>query len=197
MQENDYFNKHTHFKGYPGTAPEALPAIRRFRQLMSTDNVVIIGCGYGRETRIIAPKVGWVWGIDVNDKILRKAVKVLSEEGVDNFTPVLAEEYKECIPTLIDIVYSIVVVQHITRDLTRDYILTLSERLSLDGIMVIQFLERLVHPVHDAALRIYEPSVTWTRNEIRDLAKESQLSVKIHTEDITEEILHHWAGFRK
>jgi hypothetical protein len=74
----------------------------------------------------MAPHVKSVYGIDVSEKILAKAVQFTSENGVKNFTPVLAESFKEEIPDGVDIVFSIVVMQHLTRDLVEDYFRSLA-----------------------------------------------------------------------
>ncbi len=143
LQEAGYFEKHVHFKGYTTIGHETLPSIEFFTKLRSIDKVVIIGCGYGRETIQIAPHVRWVWGIDVTEKLLQKALEVISSQGIYNFTGVLADNYNEHLPDNIDLIYSVVTMQHLTRDLVYDYFETLSKKLSSQGVMIIQFLERV------------------------------------------------------
>ena len=138
-----------------------------------------------------------VYGIDVNRTILRKAVKITSENGVHNFTPILADTYKSGIPSGIDLVYSVVTMQHLTRDLVYDYFHALSEKLNKDGMMIVQFLERVGDKGLDAELRVYEPSVTWRKEQIVELAEECDLSLVIRTVKIKSDIFHHWGCFRK
>ena len=200
MHERRYFDNHKHpsFKDFNISGPETLRSIEYFIKLKPHYKVVVIGCGYGRDTLQIAPHVGHVYGIDVSDKILDKACRITADNGIHNFTPVLADTYRNDIPEDIDLVFSIVVIQHITRDLTHDYFNTLEKKLSPTGVMVVQFLERTKNICKDADLRVYEPGVTWTNKEICELAEECNLTLKeIRTIVLRKDILHHWAYFVK
>ena len=196
MQEQGYFEKHVHFKNFTTIGHETIPAIEYFVRLESHYKVVVIGCGYGRETIQIAPLVSWVWGIDVNETILQKALDVLANEGIYNFTWVLAEDYEKYVPNNIDLVYSVVTMQHLTRDLVYDYFHVLSKKLNKEGVMIVQFLERIGDKGLDADLRVYEPSVTWKKEQIVDLAGKCNLSLEIRTVKIRDDIFHHWGCFR-
>ena len=197
MQEEEYFEKHPCFKNFTTVGHETIPAIEYFTKLEPHYKVVIIGCGYGREVLQIAPHVEYVYGIDVSHTILQKAVKVTSENGVYNFIPILADRYKNDILSGIDLVYSVVTMQHLTRDLVYDYFHALSEKLNKDGMMVVQFLERVDDKGLDAELRVYEPSVTWKKEQIAELAEKCGLSLVIRTVKIKAGIFHHWGCFRK
>ena len=70
-----------------------------------------------------------VYGIDVSDTILNKTAAYLAEKDVANFVPVLASDYRKSIPDGIDLVYSICVMQHLSRDLVRRYLANLGEKL--------------------------------------------------------------------
>lgn len=114
LQSEDYFEKHPCYKGisdYRGE--EAVEAIRWFLPLRTNMKLAVIGCGYGRESLKLAPHVGHVYGIDVSDRILNKAVGYLSERGIKNFTPVLAESFVQTMPSDLDVVFSIIVMQHL------------------------------------------------------------------------------------
>ncbi len=197
MQEERYFEKHPCFRKFTTIGHETIPAIEYFTKLEPHYKVVVIGCGYGRETLQIAPRVEYVYGIDVSHTILQKAVKITSENGVHNFIPVLVDTYKEDIPSGIDLVYSVVTMQHLTRDLVYDYFHTLSRKLNKEGVMIVQFLERVGDKGLDAELRVYEPSVTWRKEQIVELAEECDLSLVIRTVKIKSDIFHHWGCFRK
>lgn len=198
MQEQDYFEKHPCYDGLTDNRPIELDLIEGYRPLTPDMKVVVIGCGYGRESVHIAPRVGHVWGIDVSGRILDKAVRYLQSGGVTNFTPVLAEAYADDVPQDIDLVFSIVVMQHLTRDLVRDYFATLAPRLAPDGAMLVQFLE---HPDPgrdaDAAMKVYEPSVSWPAERIEALARDVGLSVEIRSHEAEPGALWHWAWFRR
>lgn len=197
MQEKGYFEKHPYFKEFTSASMEAVGAIEYFVKLEEHHKVLIIGCGYGRETLQIAPHVQWVWGIDVSEKILKKARQVTSRRKIKNFTTILVDNYKQQVPSDIDIIYSIVVMQHLTRDLVYDYFHTLPRRLSPSGKMVVQFLEKLTDVYYDADIRVYEPQVTWTKDHIREMAETCGLTLQIRTVTINKEVFHHWCCFER
>ena len=185
MQERNYFESHHLYKGLVDLRGDFdCQVIEWFLPLMSHMTVVVIGCGYGREIGHIAPRVGRLYGIDVSEVILQKAVKYLHSKAVGNFTPVLADDYKDAIPNNVDLVYSIVVMQHLTRDLVRDYFSALGQKLSSEGRMTVQFLEEFgpdADPGKDAELRTYEPSVSWTLPQIVALVREARAGLKLQS----------------
>ncbi len=196
LQDNQYFEKHQYYAGLKayGTDCETLG---KYTSLSKEMTVVVIGCGYGRETLFIAPRVKHVYGIDVNRTILDKADKFLAERGITNFTSVLAQDWKRFVPSNIDLVYSIVVFQHLTRDLVKDYVHGLAKKLSPNGIFVCQFAD-LANGTHDADLRPYEPNTRWSQTEIEELIQECGLTQNaIDTQDIPGKGSWHWAFFGK
>jgi cyclopropane fatty-acyl-phospholipid synthase-like methyltransferase len=200
MQEADYFEKHPCYPGVNEFGGEGEVAmINNFHSLQPNLNVVVIGCGYGRETLKIAPLVQRVYGIDVSAKILDKAVSFLGARGINNFTPILAEAYKANIPNSIDVVFSIVVMQHLTRDLVLDYFVTLATKLVNNGTFVVQFLEHLdQYGQADADIKVYEPSVTWSVPQLVDLSRSANLNfVEVRTSLATPTALWHWVCLRK
>lgn len=206
QDDEGYFDQHPIYKGsrefslndYGGL--DAEQALSAFGGLGPDKNVVVIGCGYGRETLQLAPKVRHVWGIDVSDKVLARARGFLASHGIENFTPVLASEYGSRLPRDIDVVFSVVVMQHLTRDLVRDYFTTLKEHLAEGGMFVVQFLEELFDGVdqRDAELRVYEPSISWTVAQLAELSTEAGLRFReVRTEMLGPKTLWHWAHFTK
>lgn len=201
LQDEGYFENHVCYDGlkeYGGE--ESVAAIERFMPLTSDMKVVVIGCGYGRETLNIAPRVRTVYGIDVNMTILDKASRFLGERGISNFVPVPYDEFEQRIPQGIDLVFSIVVMQHLTRDLVRDYFLRLGRKLAPGGAFVVQFLEALYDGVDeaDAALIAQEPSVSWKSRQLVELSQSAGLTFgQIQTTLVTPTALWHWTHFRK
>jgi glycosyltransferase involved in cell wall biosynthesis len=196
LQDNQYFEKHQYYAGLKayGTDCEKLG---KYTSLSKEMTVVVIGCGYGRETLLIAPRVKHVYGIDVNRTILDKADKFLAERGITNFTSVLAQDWKHVVPSNIDVVYSIVVFQHLTRYLVKDYIHGLAKKLSPNGKFVCQFAD-LANGTHDAELRPYEPNTRWSQTEIEELIQECGLIQNaIDTQDIPGKGSWYWAFFGK
>jgi len=196
LQDNQYFEKHQYYAGLKAYGTD-FETINKYTSLSKEMNVVIIGCGYGRETLLIAPHVKHVYGIDVNRTILDKADKYLAERGITNFTSVLAEDWKSAVPGNIDLVYSIVVFQHLTRDLVKDYVNGLAKKLSPNGKFLCQFAD-LANGTHDAELRPYEPNTRWSKTEIEELIQECGLARNsIDTQDIPGKGSWHWAFFSK
>ena len=201
MQDYNYFENHPCYLGLNTFDHDRdLSFIEPFRKLEPTDKVAIIGCGYGRETRLIAPKVAKVYGIDVSPKILDKARNWLAGHGVHNFTPVLAASYRDEIPNDLDLVYSIVCFQHLTRDLVADYFENMVPKLKSGGSIIAQFYEDKRNPTLDAPLESFESVVTWTADEVRALAASVGLKVEgFVTSRIPdyESVWWHWLHGRK
>lgn len=194
LQEGGYFENHPCYNGLVDMGDSECTVIEWFLPLSKDMNAVVIGCGYGRETAHIAQRVGRVHGIDVSPTILAKAVGYLGEKGITNFIPVEAEMYRHVIPKGIDLVFSIVVMQHLTRDLVRDYFRGLGAKLNARGRIVVQFLEEIGVERHiEAELKVYEPSVSWTIPEIVALCRDSGLRMEQARSYLaTETALWHW-----
>jgi SAM-dependent methyltransferase len=194
LQDLDYFENHPCYMGLRDFDQSTCATIETFTPLAPEMNVVVIGCGYGRETAHIAPRVRHVWGIDVSQKILDKAQKYLTDRGVTNFTPALSDSYKTDIPAKIDLVFSIVVMQHLTRDLVVDYFKHLGEKLNPKGRILVQFVEDFMATDEDADLRAYEPSINWTPRQILELSQTCKLKfIEVRTKQVTPTALWHWA----
>ncbi|MEZ0369483.1 MAG: class I SAM-dependent methyltransferase [Candidatus Sericytochromatia bacterium] len=178
MQETGYFDGHAHYQTSEGLLQDGsdLKLIARYTELNSNQKVAVIGCGYGRETLLIAPLVAQVWGIDVSEKILAQARDFLSERGIANFVPVLAERWHTDIPDDLDLAYAYTVFQHLTKHLVEDYVLGMAQKLRPGGSLICQFMHSHTG-THDAALTSYEPHVSWTRPEIVRLAAKAGLEL--------------------
>lgn len=196
LQEQDYFGTHRCYQDRDAPGDYDVKQIERFVALKPSDNVVVIGCGYGRETKHIAPHVSMVWGIDVSERVLHDAWWYLASEAIFNFQPVLAKDYAAEIPDGIDLVYSLVTLQHLTRDLAQDYLQTLGRKLAPEGRMVLQYLES-EHGTEDAELKVYEPSVSWTPPQITYAANDAGLRVLDLVTDLHSGCFYHWAHLGK
>lgn len=198
LQASGYFDSPT-YRDRPDFGDFEIRAIEQFTPLRDDMTVVVIGCGYGRETEYISPRVKHVYGIDVSEPLLESARQNLEAKGVRNFTPVLASEYASKIPPGVDLVFSIVVMQHLTRDLVVDYFCRLGALLAPGGQMVVQFVEEIGKDVrNDAELRVYEPMVNWTPQQIVRLTRLASLKFEeTRTVLIAEDALWHWAFVSK
>jgi SAM-dependent methyltransferase len=202
LQDKGYFENHPCYKGISDFGgQEAVQAIEWFIPIHSDMRIAVIGCGYGRETLKLAPLVKDVYGIDVSETILDKAVAYLSDRGIGNFTPVLAESFVRKIPFGLDLVFSIVVMQHLTRDLVRNYFVELGSKLVIGGGFVVQFLDEAAadYESTDAPERGGgEPSISWSHWQVVELSRAARLTlVEIRTQLVTDTALWHWAYFRK
>ncbi len=197
MQEQRYFEKHPRYKGILSFGKETVPAIEQFTKLDSEHSVVVLGCGYGRECIQITPFVKRVYGIDVSSTIINKAMTFTKGHGACNFIGVTTETWERDIPIGVDLVYSMAVMQHLTRDLVIDYFKRLPKKLAPNGMMIIQFLEKFTDIYHDADIRIYEPQVSWTEIEIREMAAACGLVVEVKTIKATEIAVWHWCCFKR
>jgi cyclopropane fatty-acyl-phospholipid synthase-like methyltransferase len=206
QDEEGYFDRHPIYEGlrdfslndYGGY--DAQQALSLFGALGADRKVAVIGCGYGRETLQFAPHVRHVWGIDVTEKLLARTRQYLAEHGVHNFTPVLAASYDRDLPGDLDVVFSVVVMQHLTRALVREYFSNLKNHLADGGVFVVQFLEELYEGVEerDAELRVYEPSISWTVGQLAQLALDTGLRFnEVRTQMLGPKTLWHWAHFSK
>jgi SAM-dependent methyltransferase len=202
LQGENYFENHPCYKGITDfSGHEAVQAIQWFVPIRSDMRVAVIGCGYGRETLRLAPIVNHVYGIDVSETILKKAVDYLSEHQVNNFTPILAEKFVQTIPEGIDLVFSIVVMQHLTRDLVRNYFAELGRKLVPGGGVVVQFLDVETDDYNASDAPVAgggEPSVHWSPWQLVELSRAAGLKfVEIRTQLVTDVALWHWVYFRK
>jgi cyclopropane fatty-acyl-phospholipid synthase-like methyltransferase len=202
LHEHDYFETHDSYHGLRDFGGDNdIAAIETFTNLQPSMRVVVIGCGYGRETAHIARRVKHVYGIEVSETILNKAVRYLAERNVANFTPVLAESYAHDIPNGIELVFSVACMQFMTRDLVFDYFATLARKLTPSGMFIVQFIEELEEGAasRDAELRVYEPSVSWTLPQLFDLAGRSGLRFRhawtFPMIEVTPVRLWHWVRF--
>lgn len=194
IQQEGYFEDHPCYEGIREFGEDE-KIILKYTTLTPEKTVVEIGCGYGRDVLRIAPLSRHVYGIDVNDAILAKAVKFLGERNIDNFTPILAERWERDIPEGIDVVFSIVVFQHLTKDMVRNYVGGLARKLSPRGCFICQFAED-AHGSSDAMLKKYEPSVKWTADEIAALVADVGLELfALDSSQATESCVWHWAHF--
>ena len=199
IQAKGYFEDHPAYGGLREFgSDEAVYAIEQFRPLASDAQVVVIGCGYGRESLGLARRARGVWGIDVSAPVLRTAIGYLAERGVHNFRPVLAGQYAEAIPDGIDIVFSLVVMQHLPREFVRDYFATLGAKLRPGGCFVVQFLENMDSDEGspDIPDGVEEPSVSWTVRQLAGLADHAGLAfTEVRSIRVAARTLWHWAYF--
>jgi hypothetical protein len=91
--------------------------------------------------------------------------------------------------------------QHLTRDLSRNYFIELGRKLVPQDGLVIQFLDEasVDYRTTDAPERFGgEPSINWSPWQLVELSRAAKLNlVEIRTQLVTDAALWHWAYFRK
>jgi cyclopropane fatty-acyl-phospholipid synthase-like methyltransferase len=176
LHEAGYYKLHPYYKDKTKAPDGDLLAIRHFLELRPEWTVAIIGSGYGREAVLIAPLVRKVYGVDVGEIVFAQMREYLAAKKVSNVEAVDASRWREELPAGLDFVYSFVTFQHLTRDLTRDYILGLAEKFAEDGRGVVQFSDSPTGSVDTEDIAV-EPNVRWTVSEIKALFEEAGLTI--------------------
>ncbi|ABC23532.1 class I SAM-dependent methyltransferase [Rhodospirillum rubrum] len=196
LQEKGYFENHPFYQERQVNDDAA--RVEKATPLTKDMKIAIIGCGYGRESASFCRRVRKVYGIDVSWTILAKALERMLADNHVNFTPVLASQWKTILPDGgLDLVYSVVVFQHLTRDLVDDYIGGLKGKLRPGGRFYVQFCDSDTGEA-DADLRFYEPNVRWTEDDIRILARRHGLDLlSLDSERVTPTASWHWALMEK
>lgn len=200
LQEDNYFDTHPRYKNLsPLTSTDVqafypVEYIQQFTPISPEWKVLVIGCGIGLDIVQIAPHIKEIWGVDVNDTVLEKASRLLQEAGINNFQLRTVETWKEQTPNDFDLVFSITVMQHLSRDLVIEYFQSFQQKLKHGGKGVIQFLERSGGDRPDKA----EPSFSWKRQELRRLIEQAGLVLlECKTIQILNRRSWHWLYFRK
>lgn len=199
LQAGGYFEKHPLYGGPVARGGEEATEALGWLQQDDIRRLVVIGCGYGRETRLLAGLATETYGIDVSADILAQASRFLAEHGVQNFTYLAADNWEASVlDNSIDAFFSLNVMQHLTRDLVAGYFAAMQRKLRPGGAAVIQFLESWDLSDADAPVDgTAEPQVDWTAWQIIELARSVGLAVEIRTRQVKAHALWHWAVLRK
>jgi cyclopropane fatty-acyl-phospholipid synthase-like methyltransferase len=170
LHDKGYFPNHNHYGG-----GELLNADDRFDRsldglvgLQSTDDVLDIGCGYGRLMHAIAGSVNSIVGVDVHNAPIRTASRLLS--GFENAEVLVTDGVSLPFEDhSFDLVYSMSVFQHLSRKIVHGYFAEIGRVLRNDGRLLIQFSRKAraddVDPTRDR-----EQSVQWLPSQLAALA---------------------------
>lgn len=196
-----YFKKHPYYQGAMKSAGQDLERIAEFFTLDPEHQCLVLGCGYGRETALIAPKVAFVYALDLS-VVLFGLNDYLTRRGVLNWEFVPAVDgWENNIPVALDFAYSYNVFQHLARSTAIGYLKALHKKLKPEGRVLIQFCECLDGGTYDVKPgKVYEPQVNWNEREIRAaLALLGYGVEKFKTEPLSQaghKFLWHWAFFK-
>ena len=165
----------------------------RVARLVSEDSVVLnIGCGIGRVEKYLAPRIRELHAVDISGEMISRARSRL--EGLSNvhLREVGLEEYLSAFPDgKFDLVFSLLVLQHMEREHAYTYLEHAHRVLKPGGLLFVQFPNFLspeytstfLDPVvlkHLSASRVRTYTVDEVRHmmemlgfKIRDLALEA------------------------
>lgn len=182
LHDKGYFHTHAHYANWPIVEESPRTLFAEHITLRSDDDVLEIGCGYGRLMYAVAGQVHSVMGVDVHQEPLDKAQEILREK--ENATVVLTDGIS--LPFAdgsFSLVYSYSVMQHIPRDLVRRYIAESRRVLKLGGRVFLQFINADEFPKIRRHINLdvaREQAIAWTTDELVKIADGIALYVSIY-----------------
>jgi len=165
LHEKSYFEKHPHYKNWKLDALHIDDEIDNYVGIFKEDDVLEIGCGYGRLMHTVADRINTIIGIDLHEAPLIKAREILKDKL--NAKTMLCDG--QSIPledNSITMAYSFSSMQHMPRSIVRKYIVETLRVLKFGGRFCFQFLsspkgsQDINHKIID------EQSVGWTSQEL-------------------------------
>lgn len=182
LHDNDYFERHRHYRGWPILENLTDEYITKYVRLRPDDDVLEIGCGYGRLMYAVADHVRTIIGVDVHEAPLKRARTILKMKT--NAQVVLTDGLSLPFDNgSFGVIYSSSVMQHITRSLVRVYIIEARRVLKIGGRLCMQFPDARTlpkRPVDINVNRIAEQSTAWTPDELLSIASDVALKIDIH-----------------
>ncbi len=113
--------------------------------------VLNIGCGIGRVDRYLAPSVGELWGVDISGEMIARARERLAGLPNVHLREVAAGEFLAAFETAtFDLVFSLLVLQHMEREDAFRYLQDAGRILRRGGALSVQF-PNLLSPEYTAA----------------------------------------------
>lgn len=182
LHDGDYFKNHRHTRGWP--VPKTLTGeiFTKFAKLQLDDDVLDIGCGYGRLMYAVADHVRTIIGVDVHGAPLKRARTILKMKP--NAQVVLTDGLSLPFDNgSFSVIYSSSVMQHIPRSLVGVYIIEAHRVLKIGGRLCMQFPDARTlpkRPVDINVNRIAEQSTAWTPDELLSIASDVALKIDIY-----------------
>ena len=182
LHDDGYFHKHRHYAGWPIDDGSILKELTHYVGIYPTDDVLEIGCGYGRLMISIADHVHSITGIDLHEAPLKRArellrlkrnAKVILNDG-------MSLPFEDGAFTL---VYSSSSFQHMPRSIVRDYFRETARVLRSGGRACIQMLAAPAGGTWIDPSLIAEQSIGWTSEQIIAAADGIDMHVKVQTSD--------------
>jgi ubiquinone/menaquinone biosynthesis C-methylase UbiE len=104
-----------------------------------SDTVLDLGCGIGRVVRYVAPSCETIWAVDASETMLGYARSRLAGLGNVRFARCLGTSIPEVADDSVDVVYSLITLQHLEREDAFALLRDLRRVLRPDGRAYITF----------------------------------------------------------
>ena len=108
-------------------------------QPQKNDVVIDFGCGIGRLAKHVAPHCGTLVGIDISEATLSYAMRYCAGINNINLKPMMADNIIELGNECIDKIYSIIVLQHISKPKIYNLLCDFNRVLKVGGKVFLQF----------------------------------------------------------
>jgi len=152
--------------GEQTVATELLPLLEEFRLRPGT--ALEIGCGVGRLLLPLARRFALAVGVDVSAEMIRRAGRNAADLGIRNVEWVLANEpaavlgQRADLAGKVDLVYSLLVFQHLERaELIDSYIAAVAQLLAEGGVAYLHFDTRKPTALYRLRNRLPERLLPW------------------------------------
>lgn len=111
--------------------------LKKLKLINRSSEVLDIGCGVGRLEYSLAKEVKFCVGIDIASSMIALAKKYIKAENVD-FITVNGKDLTELRNRQFDLIFSIIVFQHLPRDIFKSYIIDSFKHLRKGGKLFFQ-----------------------------------------------------------
>jgi SAM-dependent methyltransferase len=130
-------------------------------QPVPPDGVALdFGCGVGRLSQALARHVGQVIAVDVSPPMIQRARELYSGDHRIDFVLNERPDLAFVADASVDLVYSSLVLQHLSRPLAAGYLAEFVRILAPDGIAIIQVATRPTLSVKGLAFRVLPAALT-------------------------------------
>lgn len=186
MHDNGYFRRHKHYgeSGYPIGDMGLDQKLRKHVELKADDQVLEIGCGYGRLMWDIVDQVQSIVGTDLHEDPLEHAKRLFA--GKPQARVILCDGESIPLPDeSVTLVYAWNVFQHMPRALVEEYLRDTMRVLKNHGRLFCQFFKASGKHGKDIDVDprlAKEQSVPWTKQEVLMAGVEAGFNTTITTE---------------
>lgn len=178
LHDQGYFGKHPHYRNWKIDQGLIVKEIEDYVGLYRNDDVLEIGCGYGRLMFSIADRVNSITGIDVHDAPLARAREILRTKS--NVQMVLTDGVS--LPFndgSFSLVYSFSSLQHMPRSIVCRYIKESRRVLRSGGRICLQVKATPLGCKDINPNLVIEQSVGWTPEELSEASVDVDMCVEI------------------